>query len=898
MNKDLTEVLKQLRKREKGNASGFNFNIDEEGALKLRGKDGHTPQKGVDYWTPEEVDQMVTAIFNAAKPKKGVDYYTDAEKREFIAQVLKFATPVKGRDYRDGIDGKDGRDGKDADEIDPRQVAIDAINYLETFEGDARLSAKALKDLDEAVTAILQNGAEFSFTEKQVNTIKDLLPKYPPMNAGGSGATFLKSLRDVDLSGLTKNADGKYILGGGSGSSTFLALTDTPSSYAGQAGKVPVVNIGETALEFVAPTGTGTVTSVAVSGSDGIEVDSGSPITAAGTIALGLNKATTLTFLNVADGAQVNAIDSVTDTSEIDLAITAKALSATIVAGSIDETKLDASVNASLDLADSAIQPGDALTTLSGDLPFSQIEQIATNRILGRSTAGTGDIEALTAATARDVIGVDTDDSPQFAGVNIGHATDTTITRASAGVIAVEGNNVATITSGAGAPASTPGIVGQIYIDTTNDDAYIAVGTASSADWEKTNDGAGGGTGDVVGPASATNNAIARFDTTTGKLLQDGTISASDVVTGAVTLASIGNNDLVLQTGNASTSVITLTDGANGDITLAPQGGGEVVIQNTSLSTFTAINGESIVSDSIDFNIKAESMTVVSGVGVVASNTTNAAAVEVLSLNNLNNYGGRGTAANNDTVYQSFKLKNSAASLAEMARVTAKATDITSTSEDGQLEFSVTTAGSLATEAILTGTALYPSTNDGNALGTTANQWSDLFLAEGGVINWDNGDVTMTQTGNEVAIAGGVLKVGGLDVGVRTIAIQVSGSASGDSALATGDGLVAIPVDTTLNGMNLVAVKAYVTTVSSSGAPLFQVRRSRRSSNTARTIVDMLTTGVSIDASEFESADAATAAVIDTSNDDVQTGDVLLIDCDTAGTGTKGAQVLLTFQLP
>lgn len=49
------------------------------------------------------------------------------------------------------------------------------------------------------------------------------------------------------------------------------------------------------------------------------------------------------------------------------------------------------------------------------------------------------------------------------------------------------------VLSGAGAPASTPAKVGNIYIDTTGDDAYIAVGTASSADWEKTNDGSGSG---------------------------------------------------------------------------------------------------------------------------------------------------------------------------------------------------------------------------------------------------------------------------------------------------------------------------------------------------------------------------------------------------------------------
>ena len=92
--------------------------------------------------------------------------------------------------------------------------------------------------------------------------------------------------------------------------------------------------------------------------------------------------------------------------------------------------------------ADTATQPGDALTTLSGDLPFTQVEQIATNRILGRATAGTGDVEALTAVQAADTIGVGTGDSPQFTAVNVGHATDTTITRVSAGVIAVEGTNV------------------------------------------------------------------------------------------------------------------------------------------------------------------------------------------------------------------------------------------------------------------------------------------------------------------------------------------------------------------------------------------------------------------------------------------------------------------------
>lgn len=53
--------------------------------------------------------------------------------------------------------------------------------------------------------------------------------------------------------------------------------------------------------------------------------------------------------------------------------------------------------------------------------------------------------------------------------------------------------------------------------------------------------------------------------------------------------------------------------------------------------------------------------------------------------------------------------------------------------------------------------AISPTTNDGGSLGTTSLQWSDLFLAEGGVINWDNGDVTITQSGDTLTVSGGNL---------------------------------------------------------------------------------------------------------------------------------------------
>lgn len=51
--------------------------------------------------------------------------------------------------------------------------------------------------------------------------------------------------------------------------------------------------------------------------------------------------------------------------------------------------------------------------------------------------------------------------------------------------------------------------------------------------------------------------------------------------------------------------------------------------------------------------------------------------------------------------------------------------------------------------------ATYPTTSDSNALGTTTYMWSDLFLASGGVINFNAGDVTLTHSANALAFAGG-----------------------------------------------------------------------------------------------------------------------------------------------
>lgn len=52
-----------------------------------------------------------------------------------------------------------------------------------------------------------------------------------------------------------------------------------------------------------------------------------------------------------------------------------------------------------------------------------------------------------------------------------------------------------------------------------------------------------------------------------------------------------------------------------------------------------------------------------------------------------------------------------------------------------------------------------PSANDAGALGSASLKWADLFLADGAVINFNNGDVTATHSSNAVTIAGGDLFV-------------------------------------------------------------------------------------------------------------------------------------------
>ena len=60
-------------------------------------------------------------------------------------------------------------------------------------------------------------------------------------------------------------------------------------------------------------------------------------------------------------------------------------------------------------------------------------------------------------------------------------------------------------------------------------------------------------------------------------------------------------------------------------------------------------------------------------------------------------------------------------------------------------------------EVELVANVLQPTTSDGVALGTASLMWSDLFLASGSVVNFHNGDITLTHSSNTLTVAGGTL---------------------------------------------------------------------------------------------------------------------------------------------
>jgi hypothetical protein len=107
------------------------------------------------------------------------------------------------------------------------------------------------------------------------------------------------------------------------------------------------------------------------------------------------------------------------------------------------------------------------------------------------------------------------------------------------------------------------------------------------------------------------------------------------------------------------------------------------------------------------------------------------------------------------------------------------------------------------------------------------------------------------------------------------------------TALTTGNGKFYFHVPSTLNGFDIVDVHAEVISAPAGSTIIIQLH------NLTAT-ADILTTLLTIDASETGSDTAAAAAVISGSEDDLTTNDVIRVDIDQIGSSTAGSGLIVT----
>ena len=166
---------------------------------------------------------------------------------------------------------------------------------------------------------------------------------------------------------------------------------------------------------------------------------------------------------------------------------------------------------------------------------------------------GTTDPVAESGATLRTSIGVGTGDSPQFTGIELGHASDSTITRVSAGLLAIEGSNIVTASL-----TSSETVAGVVELATA---AEVATGSDTAR---------------AVTPAGA-----AAHYSPIARVTIDDTTTA---LTGALTDA--GN---VVFMNNASANVFTIP--ANATVAFAVDTQIDIVMEGAGVTTITADTG-------------------------------------------------------------------------------------------------------------------------------------------------------------------------------------------------------------------------------------------------------------------------------------------------------------------
>ena len=136
------------------------------------GKDGYTPQKGIDYFDGKD-GQDGKPGEDGYTPKKGVDYFDGQPGKDGY-------TPVKGVDYFDGKDGKDGRDGVDGKDGSDGYTPVKGKDYFDGEPGKDGQDGQPGKDGQPGAQGQRGTGllAVTTAPASYTNAVGGITPKY------------------------------------------------------------------------------------------------------------------------------------------------------------------------------------------------------------------------------------------------------------------------------------------------------------------------------------------------------------------------------------------------------------------------------------------------------------------------------------------------------------------------------------------------------------------------------------------------------------------------------------------------------------------------------------------------------------------------------------------------
>lgn len=228
--------------------------------------------------------------------------------------------------------------------------------------------------------------------------------------------------------------------------------------------------------------------------------------------------------------------------------------------------------------------------------------------IVDMSETGAARNKKITIDETRIALGLSSADSPQFTGLNLGHATDTTITRVSAGVVAIEGANI--VTTAGGVTFAADIIVPDEAYDATNWDGNLEVPTKNAVRDKIESLSAGSGvTVEDEGVSEGTGITTLNFSGAGCSVTVVGA-EAEIIVPGGGSGIDVEDEGVSEATGatilNFTGAGVTATDVGAGQVDIdIPGGSGTDVSRLTSITTITGTPAATTETDLLNYTLPA-----------------------------------------------------------------------------------------------------------------------------------------------------------------------------------------------------------------------------------------------------------------------------------------------------